>query len=356
MKVLFQFSLFLLSSTITAQNLVKNPSFEESTKCPNALGTFSNDVKDWSTPTGGTTDYFNECSAIMGIPENFNGEQQPIDGKAYAGLYFYAPADYREYIQSELKYTLKKGIEYQLSFYASLAEGSDFAVKDFGIVFSDKAFALKTKEELSKGKLFKSKLRFQQFEVGHDEFHEDKSSWFQVNLTFTAAGYEKYFFLGNLRDNHTTRKVQTTRKQTKKGAYYYIDEVSLTKISAVDGQRSELKKDSLYVFKDVHFDFNEYTLDAAARAELSLISERLIADSKMYLEIHAHTDDLGSNNYNLTLSKARAEAIAAYFINLGIAKDRILCYAHGSTKPLMQNISEVARSVNRRAEFVLVSY
>ncbi len=44
---------------LAAQNLVKNPSFEEFANCPKALGNLANDVLHWSTPTEGSTDYFN---------------------------------------------------------------------------------------------------------------------------------------------------------------------------------------------------------------------------------------------------------------------------------------------------------
>ena len=85
------------------------------------LAAFSSQSKAfWSTPTQGSTDYFNACSKVMSAPENFNGVQYPKSGEAYAGFYFYAPGDYREYIQAELTRTLRRGIKgYQLTFYVS---------------------------------------------------------------------------------------------------------------------------------------------------------------------------------------------------------------------------------------------
>ena len=85
--------LFNSNGIIFSQNLIKNPSFEDYLECPNTLGTFNEHVKSWSTPTGGSTDYFNTCSTVMSAPENFNGIQHPKDGNAYSGLYFYAPGD-----------------------------------------------------------------------------------------------------------------------------------------------------------------------------------------------------------------------------------------------------------------------
>ncbi|NKI33118.1 OmpA family protein [Croceivirga thetidis] len=355
MKVAIQTFIFLISTTVFAQNLVQNPSFEDFIDCPNALGTFSKHVKYWSTPTAGTSDYFNKCSVIMGAPENFNGEQEPIDGRAYAGIYFYAPADYREYVQNQLRFTLREGLEYELSFYASLAEGSDFAIKDFGIVLSEGKFSGSTKQVLSKGRMYKTNQRFQYFEVQHDEFHENKSNWFKVKLVFRAKGFERFLSIGNLRDNKMTRKVQTKRRQSKKGAYYYIDNLRLTKIGGETSPSDRLEKDSLYVLRHVNFDFDKYELTPKAVLELERILERLLEAPKLQLQIHAHTDDLGSHEYNNDLSKSRANSIADFFVLKGIEKERIHCFGHGSTKPLVENSTEEQRKQNRRAEFIFKS-
>ncbi|MGD1947767.1 MAG: OmpA family protein [Croceivirga sp.] len=242
----------VLSFCLSAQNLIKNPSFEEYLECPNALGTFGSQVKYWSIPTQGSTDYFNTCSKVMSAPENFNGMQYPKAGEAYTGLYFYAPGDYREYIQAELTQTLREGQKYQLQFYVSLAEGSDFAIKDFGVALSYKKLNIDTKKELSKGRLFRTKgNRFQVLEINHSNFHEDKSIWLKVAIEFVAKGFEKYIILGNLRSNEGTRKVQTKRRETKKGAYYYIDMVSLTAKDKENTSNSTIETDTLYVFKNV---------------------------------------------------------------------------------------------------------
>ena len=336
-----------------SQNLVKNPSFEAYSNCPDQLGTFDGDVDIWTTPTGGTTDYFNGCSSTMGIPKNFNGQQLPKEGRAYAGLYYYAPTDYREYIQAELKFTLKKGQEYQLTFYASLAESSDYALKDFGVVLSDRKLAINSKTALSKSQLYRSGAKFHYIEVGQQGFHEGKSDWFKLTTTFVSAGHERYLSLGNLRDNKSTRKKQLKRRQTKKGAYYYIDAVSLTKMGGTAKLDDTFQKDSLYVFKNVLFGFDKFTLTAKAKKELDVIHGVLTENPELVLEIHGHTDNVGNIAYNKGLSENRAKAIAEYFIKKGITNDRILWFGHGSAIPVVGNVNGTNRSLNRRVEFLL---
>lgn len=354
MKWMSVLLVFALSWFGMAQNLVKNPSFEEYSECPNALGTFGSQVNHWSTPSQGSTDYFNTCSEVMGAPENFNGIQQPKFGNAYAGFYFFAPADYREYIQVELKRTLQKDRPYILEFFVSLAEGSDFAVKDFGIVLSYHPIAVKTRKNLSRGRLHQSKgNRFQVLEVNHTQFHEDKSIWLKIRTEVRARGFERYLTLGNLRDNATTKKVQTKRRESKKGAYYYIDMVSLTPKEYLGEPRQKLEVDSVYVFKTIHFDFDRFNITPEAEKELWSIEKRLLQNNALSLEIDGHTDNWGTETYNQNLSERRAEAIARYFLNAGIDANRISWQGHGSKMPVASNDTDKGRAKNRRVEFQL---
>ncbi|MFD2585984.1 OmpA family protein [Croceitalea marina] len=338
--------------SVFAQNLVKNPSFEDYHECPNILGTFNEHVKSWSTPTAGTTDYFNTCSKVMSAPENFNGVQHPKDGEAYAGLYFYAPGDYREYIQVALKTKLRPDKEYQLSFYISLAEGSDFAVKDFGVVCSYKQIALKTKKNLSRRQLYSVEgNKFHSFEINHPDFHEDKSSWLKVSVSFVAKGYERFLVLGNLRNNKLTRKVQTKRKESKKGAYYYIDEI-LLKGEHVEVQ-TKFKLETLHEFENILFDFDVFSLDEISANTLKELYTHLNENPRLHITILGHTDNRGSKRYNKLLSLKRAESIAKYLVELGLSKERIDVIGYGSSKPLLSNNSEEGRKKNRRVEFIL---
>ncbi|MEM8509566.1 MAG: OmpA family protein [Bacteroidota bacterium] len=335
------------------QNLVKNPSFENYVECPEALGVFHQLVTHWSTPTEGSSDYFNTCSKIMGAPENFNGVQYPKDGAAYAGVYFYAPGDYREYLQAPLHRTLRKGRRYQLEFYVSLAEGSDFAVRDFGVVFSYKPWEVATRKTLSKAKRYQAKgNKHYILELNQTKFHEDKSVWLKINSTFEAKGYENFVTLGNFEDNANTQKIKTKRKETKKGAYYYIDAVAIRTISEGTPVHSEIIVDSMQVLENVHFPFDDYRLAQQTKRELVQVIETLHQYPHLYLELHGYTDNLGTAQYNAILSKKRARAIAEYLVAQGIATERITWFGHASAKPRASNATSPGRAKNRRVEFV----
>jgi len=343
---------FNLNGIIFSQNLIKNPSFEDYFECPNTLGTFNEHVKSWSTPTGGTTDYFNTCSTVMSAPENFNGIQHTKDGKAYSGLYFYAPGDYREYIQVELMRKLRPNKKYELSFYISLAEGSDFAVKDFGVVCAYKQISIATKKVLSKGRLYSIKgNKFHSFEINHPKFHEDKTDWLKVSTSFIAKGYEKYILIGNIRNNKLTRKVQTKRKESKKGAYYYIDLVSLTQ-EGIDLE-PEFELEKVHQLEHLLFDFDAFKLDETAKVTLKELYNYLKENTEITITIIGHTDNQGGNDYNQVLSEKRAKAVVNYFVKLGLSKQRISHKGNGSRIPKDTNNTPEGKKNNRRVEFIL---
>ena len=350
-------------ATLFSQNLIKNPSFESFSDCPKALGNFNEDVDFWSTPTGGSTDYFHACSEAMGTPKNFNGEQPADFGKGYAGLYFYAPNDYREYLQAELSEPLIKDKKYRISFYVSLAERSDFAVKEFGILFSKDKIEIPVKKELSKKHLYKETTNKYTFmEVGYSNFYSDTKDWIQVYTNFTAKGTERFMTLGNFKSNARTRLFKTKRT-AKQGAYYYIDMVMVETLDDIKAnanitmanKRSDgsFELDKTHVFENLLFEFDKSSLQVPAKKEMLALYEYLSKEPTLKIAIDGHTDTIGSDRYNLWLSKRRAEAVAQHLMKLGLGKDRILWKGHGGSIPIATNDNENGRQKNRRVEFVI---
>jgi outer membrane protein OmpA-like peptidoglycan-associated protein len=359
----FAFSVWLFCiASLFSQNFVKNPSFEMFSDCPKALGNFNDDVDNWSTPTSGSTDYFHGCSESMGTPKNFNGSQPADFGKGYAGLYFYAPNDYREYLQAELRTPLIKDKTYRVSFYVSLAERSDYAVKEFGILFSKDRIEIPIKKELSKKHLYKDTTNQYTFmEVGYSNFYSDTKDWIQVYTQFTAKGTERFMTLGNFKSNARTRLFKT-KKSAQHGAYYYIDMVMVApadKTMASDvpesGKKTEdsFELDKTHIFNNLLFEFDRFRLQELSKKEIGTLYAYLSEDRGLRITISGHTDSVGSDSYNMWLSNQRAKAVVDYLLKLGLNKDRILWQGHGGSKPIATNDNEQGRQKNRRVEFVI---
>lgn len=127
-----QIILALIASAATlsshAQNLVPNPSFEEYLECPFSTAELDNQVIDWYSWQE-SPDFFHVCSndidGFAGVPENAWGNQLPISGDGYAGVYTYVEyfENGREYIAAELLAPLVPGNSYYMMFFASMYDG-----------------------------------------------------------------------------------------------------------------------------------------------------------------------------------------------------------------------------------------
>lgn len=106
---------------------------------------------------------------------------------------------------------------------------------------------------------------------------------------------------------------------------------------------------------DVLFDFNKASLKPGAREKLSKLAGILLAYPGGYrIEIEGHTDAIGSEEYNLKLSQARADSVCEYLKQSSIAADRIVAVrGFGKSKPVASNDTDAGRQVNRRVEIII---
>jgi outer membrane protein OmpA-like peptidoglycan-associated protein len=106
---------------------------------------------------------------------------------------------------------------------------------------------------------------------------------------------------------------------------------------------------------DVLFDFDRATLTPGAREKLSKLAGILIAYPGSYrIEVEGHTDSVGSDAYNESLSRGRAQSVATYVTQAGIPSNRIGAVAGlGETQPVASNDSAAGRQQNRRVELII---
>jgi len=92
------------------------------------------------------------------------------------------------------------------------------------------------------------------------------------------------------------------------------------------------------------------TIDPKSFAELDEVSQMMKENTKIVIQLEGHTDNQGSSKANQALSEDRVEAVKRYLTNKGIAKDRIKTKAFGGSQPLSNELTQEARSMNRRVE------
>jgi len=124
-----------------------------------------------------------------------------------------------------------------------------------------------------------------------------------------------------------------------------------------DGCPDELPtqvKDFTGILKGIEFDRDKATLSAASLAALDKSAQVLVDYPSLRVLITGHTDDTGGREKNLQLSKARAEAVKAYFVSKGVDAARIETKGAGSDAPLDSNATAAGRQLNRRIELKLL--
>jgi outer membrane protein OmpA-like peptidoglycan-associated protein len=104
---------------------------------------------------------------------------------------------------------------------------------------------------------------------------------------------------------------------------------------------------------DVLFDFNKYTLKPEARERLARISGIVLAYPDLKLDIEGHTDSIGSDDYNQTLSEKRADAVRGYLISSGVTPDHVSAAGLGKADPVGDNSTAAGRKLNRRVDMIV---
>jgi len=104
-------------------------------------------------------------------------------------------------------------------------------------------------------------------------------------------------------------------------------------------------------FNNVLFDFDKAVLKPEGRAVADEVVASMKAHSQDTLVLEGHTDNIGSDEYNMALGTRRAEAVKRYMVEQGIAPERIETKSFGEGQPAVPNDSPGNRALNRRVVF-----
>lgn len=221
------FALFIYS--VTAQNLVPNPSFEEQVRCPQYpdIKTWDNQVFAefppifWFNPTYSTPDYLSQCAlGSIGIPENQLGFQFAHSGTSYIGIYPYhriggIESEYREYMQCKLKSPLQFGMKYRVSMWVSLADKSQYSINNLG-------FYLSVNRPTSTNSFFAIDNQ-----IYSKTIIDRTQEWVEITGFWTADSSVEWLTIGNFRPLGDILYKQNSFDSlgNSASAYYYIDDV-----------------------------------------------------------------------------------------------------------------------------------
>ena len=119
----------------------------------------------------------------------------------------------------------------------------------------------------------------------------------------------------------------------------------------------EIVKENEVVLKEINFEFNRSNVTQDGAFELDKLVQVLTLNPQMVILVKAHTDNRGSDTYNLSLSDRRAKSTVQYILSKGLNTERISGKGFGESEPKVacgETCTEEQHAQNRRSEFLIV--
>lgn len=138
----------------------------------------------------------------------------------------------------------------------------------------------------------------------------------------------------------------------KIGNCKHLPDLDGTKDVVKDNLERELAEKGKAILYGINFDFNSDVIRSESKPTLEKVAAILKEKADWKFAVEGHTDNIGGDSYNQTLSEKRAAAVVKYLTDAGIAADRLTAKGYGLSKPLAPNNSEAERAQNRRVELI----
>ena len=197
---------------------------------------------------------------------------------------------------------------------------------------------------------------------GYDLFvsrRNEKGEWSTpVNLGYpiNTPGDEINFIVAA--DGHTAL-ISSIREGGYGGYDIYTfqlkdDDLKPEPVNVYDYVVEDLNPGTVVQLVNIQFEFNSAALTEDSEEGVDMLANFLESHSEITVELAGHTDNVGSDAYNLKLSQERAEVVRQALIDKGIAPERLAAKGYGSTKPIKPNDTEEHRAMNRRTEMIIL--
>jgi len=111
----------------------------------------------------------------------------------------------------------------------------------------------------------------------------------------------------------------------------------------------------VYKLENVYFASAKTYLKPESYPSLNNLAELLVNKKSLVIEVGGHTDDVGDEKYNQTLSQQRAQSVKNYLVKKGVDPERVKPVGYGESKPVVPNDTPEGRQQNRRTEVKILS-
>lgn len=283
------------------------------------------------------------------------------------GLYLYSDIgkNNREYIIAKLKKKLSPCKEYAVEVKIKRSEAYQFAVDQFQIAVLDSHHFANDRMRFDLVPVFSSPK---------NKIISNADQWMKLCGHFSPKSCSEYLVIGNFSNDDSTF-VLPMESSTKEGpyAYYFLDDIVLKEKASIDDcsfpcisdEVNEVmtKEDSSkkvlpeVTLKDtLLFLFESTATHSQKQINRSMFVELIDSlqdNDSLKIIVEGHADKSGNEKKNIELSKARAEGVYNYLLQLSIPKRQLELKFHGSRRPKVSNSTPEGRAKNRRVEVYL---
>ena len=187
-------------------------------------------------------------------------------------------------------------------------------------------------------------------EVG--EWSEPKNLGYPIN----TSGDEINFIVAA--DGHTAL-ISSIRESGFGGYDIYSfqlkdDDLKPEAVNVYDYMVEDLKPGTVVQLVNIQFEFGSAALMEDSEEGVEMLKDFLVSHPEITVELAGHTDNVGSDAYNLKLSEERAEVVRQALIAKGIDETRLTAKGYGSAKPIYPNDNEEHKALNRRTEMIIL--
>ena len=154
-----------------------------------------------------------------------------------------------------------------------------------------------------------------------------------------------------------TIQVSATGYESNTFAVAPVKTGTTTNVAAMLNPIAEIIKENEVVLNAIYFEFDKSNITREGAYELDKLVEAMKANPTMVIMVKAHTDNRGSDVYNMRLSDRRAKSSVQYILSKGIKKDRISGKGYGESELKVdcgEGCTEAQHAENRRSEFIIV--
>jgi OOP family OmpA-OmpF porin len=188
-------------------------------------------------------------------------------------------------------------------------------------------------------------------ELGRNTEGALKNAGFQILYTDVYIGGARFWM--------TAQKGGQWVKLTVVGDAYELTTVKEKQMEQVmtanaDGWAQQINQSGRVSVYGINFDTGKSTIRADSEPVLGELAKLLLANQAWAMVVAGHTDNVGAQAMNLTLSRQRAQSVIAWLSAHGVAESRLVPAGFGDTRPVADNKDEDGRQKNRRVDLVKV--